>query len=185
MKVVTLGGSFETGKTTLYEALEKREGSRYRFVPDITKKLLEDHPCAKNEPYVLQEIYKEAIGQIVAAIKSNDGRTVICDTGLVDVAAQAQFVLETRDFVWLNRHMQDQERNQNMYIKLPLHVIPTDLCQGVQYNQHHRIDRVLRKNTEIDVQRVPAAIHAFESRYNKVLWLIQRFAASDKSEQKT
>lgn len=180
-KIITLGGSSETGKTTMYKALERREGERYRFVPDTLSPLLAAYPCAEFEPYVMQAIFKQAIAEHVVNLKSHDGRPVICDTGLIDLASRAQFILETRDFVWLNRHMKEQEHIPQLYVKLPLHVVPTDITEGHQYNQHHRIDRTLRKNDQVEVAKVPATIHAFEARYNKVLWLIERFVASDRS----
>lgn len=48
-KIITLGGSFETGKTTMYEALKSRKGEQYRFVPDTLSPLLEAYPCAEFE----------------------------------------------------------------------------------------------------------------------------------------
>jgi predicted ATPase len=177
MKLITLGGTEETGKTTLYETLERREGEKYHYIPDNVKRLITEHPTAVSDVYVMQEVFKEAIAEYIVGVQNARGRTVISDTGLIDLAAKAQFVLETQDFVWLNRYMKDFEKHDQLYIKLPVHVVPTEIEDGVQYNLHHRIDRTLRKNPKTQVSRVPQTLHSFQRRYYHVLSLIERFGA--------
>lgn len=174
-KIFTLGGSFETGKTQIFERIQAQKKDAWQFVPDITKQLLTEHPTAFSDIEVMQEVLREAICATVVAIKNKDGRPMICDGSILDIAARGQFILDTQDYVFLQKHIRAMDDAKNtVYIQLPLTAIPTSIPPEIQYEQHHRINRILRKNHGIEVERVSPVIQTFQNRYNRVMGIIRK-----------
>ena len=180
-KVLVLGGAFSTGKSTIMQQLREDFGEKYRYIMDGGRQMLElyaggrtpENLSQEELEYVQRAIMHYYIHEEKEALK--DGRYIIADGSLIEVAAYSQFVLNHKDFQRLDAELRYRSfKNTYNYVKFPA-TLPIEY-DGVRHSDYEdrdlidkRIDRVLARN-DFDVTALLS--DNFIERYVQIISLL-------------
>jgi len=175
--ILVLGGAFSTGKSTMLEQLQADFGEKYHYIMDGGRAALQEVAQGRTPEKLTQEeltqVQRLVIDHYVDAEAAiPQGKLTIADGSLIEAAAYSQFILPTKDMVYLNALLRYRDWHQTYtYVKFPP-VLPIEY-DGVRHSDYdnqvlidQRIDRVLAKNS-FPVVRIVS--DEFVLRYAQVL----------------
>lgn len=156
--ILVLGGAFSTGKSTMLEQLRADFGDKYHYILDGGRAALQEvaqgrvpEKLSQEELTQVQRLVIEHYVEAEAAIPP--GKLAIADGCLIEAAAYSQFVLPTKDMVYLNALLRHRDWHQTYtYVKFPP-ILPIEY-DGVRHSDYEnqvlidqRLERVLAKNS--------------------------------------